>query len=124
MLMERLRTKRCQKSATTSRSRCRQGKEIDKGVPLSNYGKNVGTRLGRRRKWVRGSELKHFHGDLGIKNEENGWKGTETLMLFKEVSFLLFFSGLSASLRSVSFSLRRKEWMCEDLKEVPRKYFV
>ena len=22
---------------------------------------------------------------------ENGWKGTETLLLFKEVSFLLFF---------------------------------
>ena len=42
MLLKRLRTKRCQKSRTTSRSRCRQGKEIDKGVPLSNYGKNVG----------------------------------------------------------------------------------
>ena len=41
MLLKRLRTKRCQKS-TTSRSRCRQRKEIDKGVPLSNYGKNVG----------------------------------------------------------------------------------
>lgn len=42
MLLKRLRTKRCQKSTTTSRSRCRQRKEIDKGVPLSNYGKNVG----------------------------------------------------------------------------------
>ena len=42
MLLKRLRTKPCQKSTTTSRSRCRQGKEIDKGVPLSNYGKNVG----------------------------------------------------------------------------------
>ena len=42
MLLKRLRTKGCQKSTTTSRPRCRQGKEIDKGVPLSNYGKNVG----------------------------------------------------------------------------------
>ena len=42
MLLKRLRTKPCQKSTTTSRWRCRQGKEIDKGVPLSNYGKNVG----------------------------------------------------------------------------------
>ena len=31
-------------------------------------------------------------------------KKTQTLLLFKEVSFLLFFSGLNASLRSVSFS--------------------
>ena len=42
MLLKRLRTKRCQKSTTTSRSRRRQGKEIDKSAPLSNYGKNVG----------------------------------------------------------------------------------
>ena len=122
MLLERLRTKRCQKSTTTSRSRCRRGKSLARGCryPIMvidwagggngyeevNRGVSMvismATRPGLFKRWIALSNV----WTTGAR--ELRIKKTQTLLLFKEVSFLLFFSGLNASLRSVSFSWRRK----------------
>ena len=66
MLLKRVRTKRCQKSTTTSRSRCRHGKEFDKSVPLSNYGKNVG-----RLDWASGGNgYEEVNGGISMATRE------------------------------------------------------
>lgn len=125
MLLKRVRTKRCQKSTTTSRSRCRHGKEFDKSVPLSNYGKNVG-----RLDWASGGNgYEEVNGGISMATRElrikkmDGREQRPCCFLKKFLSSS-FFPGLSASLRSISFSWRRKERMCKDPKEIPRKYFV
>ena len=105
MLLKRLRTKRCQKSTTTSRSRCRQGKEVYKGVPLSNYGQNVG-----RLDWAGGGNgYEEVNGGISMATRElrikkmDGREQRPCCFLKKFLSSS-FFPGLSASLRSVSFS--------------------
>ena len=81
-------------------------KEIGKGVSLSYNGKNIG-----RLDWAGGGNgYEEVSGGISMAIRE--WmEGTsrvlllpETQLLFTEVSFLLFFSWLNASLRSVSFS--------------------
>ena len=110
MLMEGLRTKRCKKSSTTSRSGCRQGKKWTAQLWLK-----VG-RPGRRKKWVRGSEFPWWSCDQGRKRIE----GKRNPAAFYRSFFPPLFSGLNASLRSGTFSWRRKKRMC---KSVTRKRF-
>ena len=73
MLLERLRTKRCQKSTTTSRSRCLQGCAA---IQLP-YGKNVG-----RLDWAGGGNgYEEVNGGISMVTRElrikYGWKGSK-----------------------------------------------